>query len=212
MNATKDQLLLYAITDSSWLKGETLPSQVEKALRGGATMLQYREKHLDDTAFIEEARALQKLCREYHVPFIVNDRVEIALQLDADGVHVGQSDMDAEDVRAKLGPDKILGVTAKTVEQAQRAERMGADYLGVGAMFHTDSKADAEGITMQDLRDICAAVSIPVVAIGGISAENIAQLYGSGACGVSVISAIFAQEDIEAAARDMKRLAQNMMP
>ena len=143
MRCDKKDLLLYAVTDRSWLGGETLYSQVEKALKGGATFVQLREKELDEGRFLNEAREIKELCRKYQVPFVINDSVEIALAVDADGVHVGQSDMEAGDVRAKLGPDKIIGVSAQTVEQAVLAEKRGADYLGVGAVFPTDSKADA---------------------------------------------------------------------
>ena len=135
MRCDKKDLLLYAVTDRSWLGGETLYSQVEKALKGGATFVQLREKELDEGRFLNEAREIKELCRKYQVPFVINDSVEIALAVDADGVHVGQSDMEAGDVRAKLGPDKIIGVSAQTVEQAVLAEKRGADYLGVGAPY-----------------------------------------------------------------------------
>ena len=169
MKCDKKGLLLYAVTDRSWLNGETLYSQVEKALQGGATFIQLREKNLDQDHFMEEALELKKLCAAYHVPFVINDNVEIAAKMDADGVHVGQSDMEAGDVRAKLGPDKIIGVSAQTVEQAILAEQRGADYLGVGAVFHTGSKADAEDVSHETLTAICNAVKIPVIAIGGIT-------------------------------------------
>ena len=164
MKCDKKGLLLYAVTDRSWLNGETLYSQVEKALQGGATFIQLREKNLDQDHFMEEALELKKLCAAYHVPFVINDNVEIAAKMDADGVHVGQSDMEAGDVRAKLGPDKIIGVSAQTVEQAILAEQRGADYLGVGAVFHTGSKADAEDVSHETLTAICNAVKIPVIA------------------------------------------------
>ena len=143
-NTTKEELLLYGVTDRAWLNGETLYSQVEKALKGGATFMQLREKKLDEESFLKEAIEIKELCRKYNVPFVINDNVDIALEMDADGVHVGQSDMEALDVRAKLGPDKIIGVSAQTVEQAILAEKHGADYLGVGAVFPTGSKDDAE--------------------------------------------------------------------
>ena len=196
MKCDKKGLLLYAVTDRSWLNGETLYSQVEKALQGGATFIQLREKNLDQDHFMEEALELKKLCAAYHVPFVINDNVEIAAKMDADGVHVGQSDMEAQDVRAILGPDKILGVSAQTVEQAVLAEKHGADYLGVGAVFHTGSKADAEDVSHETLTAICNAVKIPVIAIGGITRDNVTELSGSGICGIAVISAIFAQKDI----------------
>lgn len=157
-NTTKEELLLYGVTDRAWLNGETLYSQVEKALKGGATFMQLREKKLDEESFLKEAIEIKELCRKYNVPFVINDNVDIALEMDADGVHVGQSDMEALDVRAKLGPDKIIGVSAQTVEQAILAEKHGADYLGVGAVFPTGSKDDAEEVTFETLKAICQAV------------------------------------------------------
>ena len=176
-----------------------------ESLEGGVTMLQLREKHLDEAHFLEEAKELQMLCRSWHVPFLINDNVEIALAMNADGIHVGQSDMAAGDVRKKLGDDKIIGVSAQTVEQALLAEKAGADYLGVGAVFPTSSKDDANEVTYETLKAICSAVSIPVVAIGGITQENIHQLAGSGICGAAVISAIYAKPDIKKAAAELKR-------
>lgn len=210
-NADRKNLQLYAITDSHWLNGRTLYSVVKESLEGGVTFLQLREKELDEENFLEEARELQKLCREYQVPFVINDNVDIAAAINADGVHVGQSDMEAGDVRAKLGPDKIIGVTAKTVEQAVLAQERGADYLGVGAVFHTDSKADAKEISFDTLKDICKAVSIPVIAIGGITEENVRELAGSGICGIAVISAIYAQRDIKKAAENLKNETCRML-
>ena len=210
-NCDKKDLLLYAVTDRTWLGDETLYQQVEKTLKGGATFIQLREKHLDDTAFLEEAVELKELCRRYHVPFVINDNVEIALKMDADGVHVGQSDMEAGNVREKLGPDKIIGVSAQTVEQAVLAEQRGADYLGVGAVFPTGSKDDADDVSHETLKAICEAVSIPVIAIGGISRNNVMELAGSGICGIAVISAIFAQPDIEAATKELRTLTEEMV-
>lgn len=210
-NADRKSLQLYAITDSHWLNGRTLYSVVKESLEGGVTFLQLREKELDEEHFLEEARELQKLCREYQVPFVINDNVDIAATINADGVHVGQSDMEAGDVRAKLGPNKIIGVTAKTVEQAVLAQERGADYLGVGAVFHTDSKADAKEISFDTLKDICRAVSIPVIAIGGITEENVRELAGSGICGIAVISAIYAQRDIKKAAENLKNETCRML-
>ena len=211
MKCDKKGLLLYAVTDRSWLNGETLYSQVEKALQGGATFIQLREKNLDQDHFMEEALELKKLCAAYHVPFVINDNVEIAAKMDADGVHVGQSDMEAQDVRAILGPDKILGVSAQTVEQAVLAEKHGADYLGVGAVFPTGSKDDADDVSYETLKAICGAVSIPVVAIGGITQENVAKLAGSGICGVAVISAIYAAKNIQQASADLKAATEKML-
>lgn len=204
MNCDKKDLLLYAVTDRHWLNGETLYSQVEKALKGGATFIQLREKKLDEGSFLEEAKEIQKLCKEYNVPFVINDNVEIAKKINADGVHVGQSDMEAQNVREILGDDKIIGVSAQTVEQALLAEKHGADYLGVGAVFKTGSKDDAEEVSHDELERICKAVSIPVIAIGGITHDNVKELAGRGIVGIAVISAIFAQKDIEYATKELK--------
>lgn len=211
MRCEKKDFLLYAVTDRSWLQGKTLYEQVEEALKGGATFVQLREKNLDEEHFLEEAKSIKELCGRYKVPFVINDNVKIAQAVDADGVHVGQSDMEAENVRNVLGEDKIIGVTAKTVEQAVAAEKHGADYLGVGAAFPTGSKADAGVIDHAMYQKISDAVSIPVIAIGGITAENIMELSGNGLSGVAVISAIFAQPDIEATARKLRFLSQEMI-
>ena len=203
MRFDKKDLLLYAVTDRHWLNGRTLYEVVKESLEGGATFIQLREKNLDDETFFEEAKELQELCREYNVPFIVNDNVDIALKMNADGIHVGQSDMEAGNVRALLGPDKIIGVSAATVDEAVLAEKRGADYLGVGAVFPTGSKDDARDVDYKTLKAICNAVSIPVVAIGGITKDNIKELAGSGIEGIAVISAIYAQDDIKKAAEDL---------
>ena len=208
MRCDKKDLLLYAVTDRSWLGKQTLYEQVEEALKGGATFIQLREKTLDDDAFLAEAMEIQALCKKYRVPFVINDNVEIARRINADGVHVGQSDMEAGNVRAILGTDKILGVSAQTAEQAILAESRGADYLGVGAVFRTGSKADADDVSHETLKEICNAVSIPVVAIGGISKHNVLELSGSGICGIAVISAIFAAKDIRRATAELKALTE----
>ncbi len=211
INCGKKELMLYAVTDRHWLGEETLYDQVKKALDGGATFVQLREKKLDREDFLAEALEIQKLCREYGVPFVINDEVSIAKDIDADGVHVGQSDMEAMDVRKVLGPDKILGVSAQTVEQAITAEKHGADYLGVGAVFATGSKDDADDVSRETLKAICEAVSIPVIAIGGITKDNVYELAGSGICGVAVISAIFGQNDIKKATEDLKVSVEKML-
>ena len=210
-NTTTDELLLYAVTDRHWLNGATLISQVEAALKGGATFIQLREKNLDDKAFYQEALEIQKLCKEYKVPFVINDNVELAKKIGADGVHVGQSDMEALDVRKVLGDDKIIGVSAQTVEQAELAEKHGADYLGVGAVFPTGSKNDATEVSFETLQEICEHVHIPVIAIGGITRDNVVELSQSGICGIAVISAIFGQTDIEAATADLKKQTKKML-
>jgi len=206
-----DSLLLYAVTDRHWLGERTLAEVVRESLEGGVSFLQLREKELDEGRFYEEAVELQALAAQYGVPFVVNDNVDIALRMDADGVHVGQSDMEAGDVRALLGPDKILGVSAQTVEQAVLAEKRGADYLGVGAVFPTGSKDDAEDVSHEILKAICEAVSIPVVAIGGVTADNISRLQGRGMSGFAIVSGIFAAEDIEAETRKLRAMAERLV-
>ena len=208
MNCRPEDMLVYAVTDRAWLKGESLKDQVEKALKGGVTFVQLREKNLDRRLFLEEAATIKELCDSFHVPFVINDDVEIALASGADGVHVGQKDMDVKEARRRLGPGKIIGVSCKTVEQAKAAEAGGADYLGVGAMYPTDTKSDTSQVTVETLKAICRAVDIPVVAIGGIRADRIQPLKGTGADGVAVVSAIFGQPDIEAAARRLKETAE----
>ena len=208
---SNNYLELYAVTDRHWLGKQTLFDQVKEALDGGATCIQLREKQLDEENFLKEAIEIQKLCKEYHVPFIVNDNVDIAKTMHADGIHVGQSDMEALDVRKELGKDVILGVSAQTVEQAKKAEAHGADYLGVGAVFPTGSKDDADDVSHETLQAICEAVSIPVIAIGGITQDNVKELAGSGIVGIAVISAIFAQKDITQATKDLKQATEQML-
>lgn len=207
----REQMLLYAVTDRHWLNGQMLYEQVEEALKGGATFIQLREKDLTEEEFLEEAKKIQQLCKKYRVPFIINDNVKLAKEIDADGVHVGQSDMEALDVRAQLGEDKIIGVSARTVEQALLAEKHGADYLGVGAVFQTGTKTDAREVEHSVLKEICTKVDIPVVAIGGITQDNVKELSGSGINGVAVISAIFAQKDIETATAKLKSCVEQMV-
>lgn len=211
MKCDKKDLLLYAVTDRRWLGGRRLADQVEEALKGGVTFVQLREKDLDEERFLEEAKEIKELCGRYQVPFVINDNVDIAQAVDADGVHVGQSDMEAGDVRARLGQDKIIGVSAQTVEQALLAESRGADYLGVGAVFATGSKADASEVDHETVKAICQAVHIPVMAIGGITRENVGALAGTGVCGAAVISAIFAQEDVEEETRKLKEAVRCMV-
>lgn len=207
----RNDLLLYAVTDRSWLNGRTLAEDVEKALKGGATMIQLREKELDQEAFIEEARQIKALTDRYHVPLIINDNIDVCLAVDASGVHVGQSDMAAGDVRRRIGQNKILGVTAKTIEQAKAALDAGADYLGSGAIFGSQTKKDAKSMTEEVLRSIAASVEIPVVAIGGIDADNILKLKGLGLAGAAIVSGIFAQPDIEAASGRLKALCEEIV-
>lgn len=202
-NVAKEQMHLYAVTDSQWLNGATLAKQVEMAIKGGVTFVQLREKNLPYEEMYKEALEVQSVCRKYKVPFVIDDNVELAKEINADGVHVGQKDMEASKVRMILGDDKIIGVTARTVEQAKLAEEMGADYLGVGAAFSTSTKGDAVQISHDVLREICDSVSIPVVAIGGINEKNVLELKGTHIDGVAVVSAIFAKEDILGAAKDL---------
>ena len=195
----RNMLRLYAVTDRRWLRGKSLQEQVEKAILGGATCVQLREKELDKDALYEEAVCLRALCSRYHVPLIINDDVDMALACGADGVHVGSSDMGIAEIRQKAGDRLIIGATAKTVEQAVCAQAAGADYLGSGAVFGTATKPDAKPMTMDLLREITASVTIPVVAIGGIDCGNIGRLKGTGVAGAAVVSGIFAEADIERA-------------
>ncbi len=216
MKFTKDEIrqgmLLYAVTDQSWLKeGQTLLSVCEDVLKNGATFLQIREKDLDAVRFEAEAAKLKDLCARYKVPYVVNDSVEIALDIDADGVHVGQSDIKGRDIRSIIGPDKILGISAGSVEEAIAAENAGADYIGVGAVFGTSTKKNARNLTVEKLREISSAVSIPVVAIGGINGKNLMELCGSGVDGIAVVSAIFAAEDPGKATAELLALVREMV-
>ncbi len=211
MKCDKKDLLLYAVTDRTWLKGETLTDAVEKALIGGVTFVQLREKALEIEQFLKEAKEIKALCQKYHVPFVINDNIDIAIAADADGVHVGQRDMEAGHVRNLIGQDKILGVSVQTVDQAILAEKQGASYLGVGAVFYTGSKTDADDVSHETLKEICQSVKIPVVAIGGIHEGNVMELSRLGLCGIAVISAIFAQPDIIKATESLKKLTEKMV-
>ena len=208
MRFDKGMLRLYAVTDRRWEGTLSLPRQVELALQGGTTMVQFREKHLQGAEKEALARELLALCRSYGVPLIINDDAELAKKVGADGVHVGQSDLAAQEARRMLGPQAIIGVTARTVEQARAAQAAGADYLGSGAVFGTSSKSDARPLSGEELRAICAAVTIPVVAIGGIHAGNVLALCGCGQAGVAVIGGIFGQPDIRQAARELLALSE----
>lgn len=211
MRFGRHSMLLYAVTDRAWIGEKTLPQQVEAALRGGVTCVQLREKDLDEAAFLEEARQIRELCRRYGVPFVVNDNVNVAVACGADGVHVGQKDMAAGEVRRCIGDNMLLGVSVHTVAEAAEAVQNGADYLGLGAVFPTSTKTDVAQMSMETLRDIRDAVDIPIVAIGGIKQNNIMQLAGSGVDGAAIVSAIFAARDIEAASRALRQLAEKMV-
>ena len=211
MKTLKESMLLYAVTDRTWTSRQSLIEQVEEALKGGITFLQLREKELDYDSFLKEALEMKLLCNHYHVPFVINDNIDIAIACDADGVHVGQSDLQALQARSKLGSSKILGVSVQTPSQAVLAEQQGADYLGVGAVFSTTTKADADTVSLETLKEICNAVTIPVIAIGGIGAHNVLELSGSTIDGIAVVSAIFAQENIQSATETLLRLTNKMV-
>ena len=204
-------MLLYAVTDRTWSGEQTLYEQVEAALKGGVTCVQLREKELDEAAFLQEAKDICALCRRYHIPFIVNDNVDIAVACGADGIHVGQEDMVAGEVRRRVGDAMILGVSVHTVDEARQAVHDGADYLGLGAVFPTSTKADADQMTSETLRDICSAVDVPIVAIGGINRDNLLSLAGSGVDGAALVSAIFSAEDIERNCQELRALAERMV-
>ena len=211
MKCDRQTMRLYAVTDRAWVGRQTLPEQVEAALKGGATCVQLREKELDGAAFLEEAKTLAALCRRYGVPLIINDNVEVALASGADGVHVGQDDLTVEQVRRLAGDRLIVGVSAHSVEQALAAQAGGADYLGVGAVFATATKSDAHVLPRETLAEICRAVDIPVVAIGGIGEDNLLQLAGTGVDGAALVSAIFSAPDIEGQCRKLRALSERMV-
>lgn len=210
MNRLREKLLLYAVTDRRWVGKGTLMDQVKAALDGGVTFVQLREKGLDYGNFLKLAVDVKNLTDRYGVPFVINDNVDIAVACGADGIHVGQSDLNAELARQKLGIGKIIGVSTTTVEQSVLAEKQGADYLGVGAMFPTNTKLNADLVSIQTLKDICQSVSIPVVAIGSIKPQNILSLSGTGIAGVAVVSAIFAQSDIRKSTQELLNLAKSL--
>lgn len=211
LNISEKKLTLYAVTDRKWLQeGQTLAQQVEQAILGGVTVVQLREKHTDYETFVALAKEVKQITDQYQVPLLINDNLDVALAVDAAGVHVGQEDMAALEVRRRIGDKKVVGVSAQTVEQALAAEKAGADYLGVGAVFPTNSKDDAVKVDFATLRAICQAVQIPVVAIGGITADNMPALQNSGIIGVAVISAIFGQPDVRVAAEQLAARWQDM--
>ena len=211
MKFDRDNLLLYAVTDRAWVGRQTLLEQIESALAGGVTLVQLREKRMSGEDLVREAREVRALCHRYGVPLILNDDVDAALASGADGVHVGAEDLPVRSVRERVGQGMIVGATAKTVAQAQAAEAAGADYLGVGAVFPSPTKRNAIRITAEELRTICASVSIPAVAIGGITRENLGELRGCGMAGIAVVSAIFSAEDIQAAARELRDAAADLV-
>ncbi len=209
MRVQPQQLRLYAVTDRAWAADtDAFFAQIEAAIDGGAAFVQLREKHLGQDDFLAEARRFVALCREKGAVSIINDNVEIAAEVGADGVHVGQEDLACGRARAILGPDRIIGVSAHNVEEALAAQAAGADYLGVGAAFVSHTKGDAKPIAAEAMAAITAAVDIPVVAIGGITRENLPTLAGRGLDGVAVVSALFAQKDVKAAAAELRQLAE----
>lgn len=211
MRCDKKSMLLYAVTDRAWIGKQSLYEQVESALKGGVTCVQLREKDLNDDDFLTEALEISALCRRYGIPFFINDNVELAIKCKADGIHVGQEDMSAAQVRQKVGSDMMIGVSVHSVKEALEAVKNGADCLGVGAMFTTSTKMDADVLSKEILRDICAAVDVPVVAIGGISKSNISELSGTGVDGVALVSAIFSADNIENECRLLRRLSEEMV-
>lgn len=211
MKCDKKTMLLYAVTDRMWTGRQNLCEQVEDALRGGATCVQLREKELDEESFLKEAIEMKELCHKYHVPFFINDNVKIAIECGADGIHVGQEDMEAGAVRSLVGDNMIIGVSVHSVEEAVEAVKNGADCLGVGAMFSTSTKPDADVLSMKTLSDICHAVDIPVVAIGGLNKNNISELAGTGVDGVALVSAIFAADNIESECKELYRISEAMV-
>ena len=211
MKIKPEILRVYGVTDASWTGRFTLLEQVEQALKGGVTCIQFRDKQLENDAFLREAKKMKVLCEKYHVPLIINDHVEIAIQCGADGVHVGQKDMEAKEVRKLVGEKMIIGVSARTVEQAIQAEQAGADYLGVGAVFGTSTKMDAEKISLERLKEICQAVKIPVVAIGGVQKDNFPELAGTGVAGAALVSAIFSAQDIEEECRNLRNISEQIV-
>ena len=211
MNISPEMFRLYAVTDRAWAADEEdFFRQIEAAVRGGAAIVQLREKRLGDADFLAEAKRFVSLCRRLGAVSIINDRADIALTSGADGVHVGQSDLEAERARALLGPDKIVGVSAHSPEEARQARKAGANYLGCGAAFATGTKSDAKPLSKETIRTVTAAAGVPVVAIGGVNRENILELRGLGLAGVAVVSGIFAQGDVEAAARELRELSKQL--
>lgn len=211
MKCDKKTMLLYAVTDRAWVGKQSLYEQVESALKGGVTCVQLREKELAEEDFLKEALEISALCKEYGVPFFINDNVEIAIKCQADGIHVGQEDMEASQVRKKVGEDMMIGVSVHSVEEALEAVKKGADCLGVGAMFSTSTKKDVDLLPKESLKDICQAVNVPVVAIGGIGKSNIIDLSGTGVDGVALVSAIFSADNIEEECRNLRKLSEEMV-
>ena len=206
MKFTKESLKLYVITDRSWIGNRSMPEEVEKTLKSGATCLQIREKNISYDEYVSKSIELRKICNKYNVPFIVNDNIEVALASGADGVHVGQKDILNKNVRSIIGSDKILGISANSIELAIAAEKAGADYIGVGSIQISPTKGESKILSTEYVNEICNSVSIPVVAIGGINEQNILRLKGIGIAGVAVISAVFGKEDVAEATYKLRKL------
>lgn len=211
MKSCKDSMLLYVVTDRTWLGNNDLATQVEDIIKNGATFIQLREKNITDEEFIYEAKKIKAITDKYNIPFVINDNINVAKIVDADGVHIGQSDIEAKKAREILGPDKIIGISAGNLNEALTAQKNGADYIGVGAMFHTDTKQNATSITYDEICEITSSINIPVVAIGGINEENVLKLKGTGVDGIAVISAIFASEDICKATSNLLALSKELI-
>lgn len=208
MNFTKEQLNLYLVTDRHWLANRNLEDDVEKAILGGITMVQLREKNLDNESFIKLAKKVKQVCHKYKVPFIINDNLEVALAVDSDGIHIGQDDLPANLVRQKIGPNKILGVSVHNLDEAIAAKNAGATYLGAGAMFSTTTKDNTTNLSIEKLQTITTNINIPVVAIGGINYDNCLSLKNCNLAGIAVVSAIMAATNISEAASKLKKKAQ----
>lgn len=211
MKCSKEMMLLYAVTDSRFAKKQSLLEQIEAALKGGVTCLQLREKNLDDEKFLQRALQVKRLCKKYHVPFIINDNVDVAIKCQADGIHVGQDDMDVKKVRQLVGDKMMIGLSVQTLDQALLAKEVGANYLGVGTVFNTTTKEDAIDVSYETLKQICQSVDLPVVAIGGINKENMSLLKGSAIDGVALVSAIFSADNIEDECKQLLELAKRVV-
>lgn len=211
MKINNNSMLLYAVTDRTWLGGQSLENQVEVAVNNGVTFIQLREKDLNLDEFTELAKKIKNITNKADIPFVINDNIDVAIASKADGVHLGQDDISADKAREILGDDKIIGISVQTVEDAILAEKKGADYLGVGAVFPTSTKADASDVSFETLKEICSSVSVPVVAIGGINESNLFQLKGSGIDGIAVVSAIFAKKDIAGATKNLLKLCKEVI-
>lgn len=211
MKLDNNSMVLYAITDRTWLGEKSLAQAVEEAIKGGATFVQLREKNISFDEFIKLAKEVKAVTDKYKIPFVINDNIAVACEVGADGVHIGQGDEAIKIAREILGKNKIIGISANNPQDAICAELGGADYIGAGSVFSTSTKLDAKNITIEVLRDIAEAVSIPVVAIGGINKENVINLSGCGIAGVCIVSAIFSKDIIKEAASELFKLSKQVV-